>query len=116
MLWAKDCDLALNSSNVFDPQTWNTAGDSLWYQITWGDRELAELLCPWMAAFEVFVAHVAPGDWKKEGTCATSTVALDPSVPPVSETQRSNHRLVGAGEGELESGPFALILLILGAA
>lgn len=107
LLQAKDCDLTLNGSNVFDAQTWEASGDSLWYQITWGDRELAELLCPWVAAFEVLVAHVAPGGWKKEGTCATLTVALEPSVPRVSETQHSNHKLVGAVEGELESGPFA---------
>lgn len=85
-------------------------------QVMWGDRVLAELLCPRWAVLELLMAHVAPGDWKKDDAGAASTVARAPSAPPSSETQRSNQKLVRLWKESWRMAPLPLILLILGAA
>lgn len=50
------------------------------------------------------MVHMAPGDWKKRDTCAASIAMLAPSSVPLSKTQGSDRKPVGA-VGELEHGP-----------
>lgn len=105
LLWAKDCDPTLNSTNVFDPWAWDALGDSLWDQATRGNRALEELLCPWWTACKALMTHVAPGDQKKKDACAALAAVLAPSALPLSKTQGSNHKLVGVVGGEPADSP-----------
>lgn len=81
----KNCDPTWNSSNVFDPWTWDALGDALRDCIRQGSIGLAELLFLQQTVCASPMYHAAPGNWEKReahGTI-TATLALQAPTPLV---------------------------------